>query len=78
MSKTRIRFLFRRLRSKSGQRSKSCYGNKSKTTEANLMKHHRKIKYNEKVCHAQELGSYAKGQGHNTARVQIAPKIRSE
>ena len=27
--------------------------------QANLMKLHRKIKHNEKVCRAQELGSYA-------------------
>ena len=27
------------------------------------MKLHRKIKHNEKVCRAQELGSYAQGQG---------------
>ena len=31
----------------------------SLTTVAILMKLHRKIKHNEKVCHAQELGSYA-------------------
>ena len=31
----------------------------SYTTEANLMKLHRKIKHNEKVCCAQDLGSYA-------------------
>ena len=42
------------------------------------MKLHRKIEYNEKVCHSQVLGSYALGQGHNTVRGQIAPKIRSE
>ena len=33
------------------------------TTEANMMKLHRKIKDNEKVCRAQD--SYAKGQGHS-------------
>ena len=31
----------------------------SLTAVAILMKLHRKIKHNEKVCHAQELGSYA-------------------
>ena len=41
------------------------------TTEANLMKLHRKIKHNEKVCRAQDLGSYAQGQGHNVVRCQI-------
>ena len=34
------------------------------------MKHHRKIKHNEKVCHAHDLGSYAKGQGRNQVRGQ--------
>ena len=42
------------------------------------MKLHRKIEYNEKVCRAQELDSYTQGQGHNTVRGHIAPKIRSE
>ena len=41
------------------------------TTEANLMKPHRKIKHNEKVYHSQDLGSYAQGQGHNQVRGQI-------
>ena len=39
------------------------------------MKLHRKIEHNEKVCPAQELGSYAQGQGHNHVRGQIVPKI---
>ena len=47
----------------SGQRSKSRLSNNSKTTEANLRKLHRKIEHNEKVCRAQEFGSYAQGQG---------------
>ena len=34
------------------------------------MKLHRKIKHNEKVCHAQDLGSYAQGQGHNQVKGQ--------
>ena len=42
------------------------------------MKLHRKIEYNKKVCRAQDVGSYVQGQGHNTVRGQIAPKIRSE
>ena len=45
------------------QRSKSCLSNNSKTTEANLMKLHRKIEHYDMVFHAQELGSYAQGQG---------------
>ena len=57
----------------SGQRSKSCVSNNSKTTEANLMKFHRKIEHSEKVCCAQELGFYAQGQGNNQVRGQIAP-----
>ena len=47
----------------SGQRSKSCLSNNPKTTEANLTKLHRKIEHSHKVFHAQELGSYAQGQG---------------
>ena len=38
------------------------------TTVANLMKLHRKIKHNEKVCRAQDVGS-------DTAKVKVA--IRS-
>ena len=60
-------------RSQSGQRSKSCLSNNSKTTEVNLTKLYRKIEHNEKVCHAQELASYAQGLGHNQARGQIVP-----
>ena len=36
---------------------------------------HRKIEHNEKVCRAQELGSYAQGQGRNQVKGQIGPKI---
>ena len=75
MSCTRFRFLSPRSRSQSGQRSKSYLSNNSKTIEANLTKLHRKMEHNEKVCHAQELGSYAEGQGHNQVRGQIVPKI---
>ena len=42
----------------------------SLTTKANLMKLHRKIKDNERVCHAHDLGSYAQGQSHNQVRGQ--------
>ena len=31
---------------------------------------HRQIEHNEKVCHAQESGSYAQGQGHNQVKGQ--------
>ena len=65
MSSTRIGFLCSRSRSQSGQRSKLCLSNNSKTTEANLMKLHKKIENNMKVCRAQELGSHNQGQGHN-------------
>ena len=75
MSCTRFRFLSLRSRSQSGQRSKVCFSNNSKTTEVNLTKLQRKIEHNEKVCSAQELGSYAQGQGHNQVRGQIVPKI---
>ena len=42
----------------------------SQTTEANLIKLHRKIKHNEKVCHTHDLGSYAQGQGRDQVRGQ--------
>ena len=42
----------------------------SLTTEANLMKLHRKIKHNENVCCAHDLGSYAQGQDRNQVRGQ--------
>ena len=32
------------------------------------MKLHRKIKHNEKVCRAHDLGSYAQGQGRNQVK----------
>ena len=35
-----------------------------KTSEANLMKLHRKIKYNEKACHIQDLGCHTQDQDH--------------
>ena len=35
------------------------------------MKLHRKIKYNEKVCHIQNLGSYVQGPVHSRVRDQI-------
>ena len=75
VSCTRFRFLSPRSRSQSGQRAKLCLSNNSKTTEANLTKLHRKIEHNEKVCSAQELDSYAQGQGHNQGKGQIVPKI---
>ena len=75
MSRTRLGFLHPRSGSQSGQRSKLCLSNNSKTTEANLTKLHRKIEHNEKVCRTQELGSYAQGQGHNQVRGQNVPKF---
>ena len=42
----------------------------SLTTEANLMKLHRKIKHNDKMCRAHDLGSYAQGQGRNQVKGQ--------
>ena len=47
----------------------------SQITKTNLMKLYRKIKHNEKVCHAHNLGSYAQGQGQDQVRCQIVPKI---
>ena len=75
MSHTCFWFLCLRSRLLSGQRLKSCLSNNSKTIEANLTKLHRKIEYYEKVCCAQELGSYTQGQGHNHDRGQIVPEI---
>ena len=43
----------------------NCVSHNSKTDIGNLIKLHRKIKQNEKVCHAQNLGSHDLGQGHN-------------
>ena len=43
-------------------RYKSCLSNISLTTEANLMKLHRNIQHNEKVCRAHDLGSYTQGR----------------
>ena len=40
------------------------------TTEANLIKLHRKIKHNEKVCRAHDLGFYAQGQGRDQVKGQ--------
>ena len=68
-------FLRPRSRLQSGQGSKSCLSNNSKTTEANLTKYRRKIEHKEKMCRAQELGFYAQGQGHNQVKGQIVPKI---
>ena len=75
MSRTLFKFLRPRSRSQSGQRSKSYLSNNPKPTKANLTKLHRKIEHIKKVCRAQELGSYAQGQGHNQAKDQIVPKI---
>ena len=64
-----------------GQRSESCLSNYSKTTEANVKKLHGKIEFNEKVCRAQELGSYAQGQGHNQVKImsqQLLKNYRSK
>ena len=33
------------------------------------------MEHKEKVCRAQELGSYAQDQGHNHVKGQICPKI---
>ena len=54
----------------SSVRYKSCLSDSSLTTKTNLMKLHRKIKDNEKLCRANDLDSYAQGQGHNQVRGQ--------
>ena len=68
----KIRFLRQRSKSQSGQRSDLCLSRNSETTEANLMKLHRKIKHNENVCPTQDLGSYAHDQGHNQVRGHLS------
>ena len=45
-------------------RYKSCVSHNSKINKGTLFKLHRKIKQNEKVCRAQNLGSCDQGQGH--------------
>ena len=43
------------------------------------MKLHRKVKDNEKVCHAHDLGFYAQGQGRNQVKGQnLHRKIEHE
>ena len=42
------------------------------------MKLHRKIKHNEKVCRAHDLGSYAQGQGRNQVKGQNRLSINSK
>ena len=39
------------------------------------MKLHRKTEHYNKMCPAQELGSYAQGQGHSHVRGQIVHEI---
>ena len=65
MSRTRVRFL--RPKVKVELCLKLCC---SYTSEANLIKLHRKIKHNKNVCRAHDLGSNAQGQGRNQARGQ--------
>ena len=47
-----------------GSKVKSCLqsylSQNLKTTETNLLK----LKHNEKVCHIQDIGGHAHGQGH--------------
>ena len=38
----------------------------SETNQGNLIKLHRKVKHNEKLCPAQDLRFYAQGQGHRS------------
>ena len=55
-------------RPQSGQKSyfaSNCVSAILNSTEANLMKRHRKIKHYEKVCHIQESGSHVQSKGCN-------------
>ena len=58
-----------------GQRSKLCLSNNSKTTEANLMKLHRKIEHNEKVLGTEVRLLCPRSRSQSC---QIELKIRSE
>ena len=58
-------------------RGQNCVIAITKKNEANLTKLYRKIEHNEKVCHAQELGSYAQGQGHKVRTPKVKVTIRS-
>ena len=70
MSCTRVRFLAQG-QGHIGSMVKLCLNLCcSYTTEANLIKLHRKVKHNEKVCHAHAFGFYAQGQGPNQVRDQ--------
>ena len=50
MSHTKFRFLSLRSRPQSGKMSNSRLSHNSETTEANLMKLHRQVKHNKRVC----------------------------
>ena len=53
-----------------------CLSNNSKTTEANLMKLHRKIQHHEKVCHAKDLaGRVAQSEGHLSRKSGVLGSI---
>ena len=54
-------------------RYKSCLSRNLKTNKANLMELHRKIKHNEMVCQAEELGSHAQGQGRSRGLGKMMP-----
>ena len=54
---------------------KLCLNCVAQTYDANLIKHHRKIKHNEKVCRAHDLDSYAQCQGRNQVRGQIRVRV---
>ena len=45
--------------------NKLCVSHNSITNKGNSIKLRKKIKQNEKVCRAQNLGSHDQGQGHN-------------
>ena len=69
MSHTKFRFPRPKSRSKSKVKRLSLTNYASaitpKTNKENKIILHRKIKQNEKLCHAQNLVSYYEGQGHN-------------
>ena len=47
------------------QRSKYISATAQKSTKANFIKIYKKVKYHERICHVQNIGSNTLGQGHN-------------
>ena len=59
---------------KHNERSKSCFSNNTKTTEANLTKLHRRIEHNEKVC---EMICHNRNEG-SLPKVRVTQKSKTK